>query len=151
MSRIAPAHCAKCGRIPPQPWSRTTAGNGPAPSGLNKVPSTLVVRSALWKLTLVAQPDRVMMALMKRIKVSSRDFLYGPIFEPCSLLRGSDNFVEALNDTFDLLFGGARRPSCFPVLRVTYTTRSGRPMKVLDMKQRRAVPSDQVATDANWK
>src|SRR2546422_4973867 len=80
MSRMAPAHCTKCGRIPPQPWSRTTAGNGPDPSGLNSVPATVVAPSALWKLTLVAQPDRVMMALMNGIRLFRHDLRYGPTF-----------------------------------------------------------------------
>src|SRR5437867_11287892 len=77
MSRMAPAHRTKCGRIPPQPWSRTTAGNGPDPSGLNSVPATVVVRSALWKLTLVAQPDRVKMALINGIRLVRHDLRYG--------------------------------------------------------------------------
>jgi len=37
----------------------------------------------------------------------------------------------------------SRLAETMDVLRVTYTTRSGRPVKVLEMKQRRAVPADQ--------
>src|SRR2546421_4110592 len=78
MSRMDRAHCTRCGRIPPQRCSTPTAGDGPAPSGLNSVPSTVAFRSALGKLTLVAQPDRVMMALVNRIRLFSRDFEPAP-------------------------------------------------------------------------